>query len=412
MDSSSLARMVRLSDWGCISARRHFFPALLNAPEPQVLVVRVVRDLLAGTEPEPIKDSVWETCVALLTCVPKLAIPLSADTLEQANLLAKEWKEMIGSKDLGRLAVWGLLNFLVTYNIALDFDAEEITHFFGILPGNKTESCVSLCKYLGVVHKLADSVGYLIKRGQQLVAVRLACTLNLTDKYPPLPIMEEFIQNARETAQEIMSKESDSESLKQAISKQVNALILSWRVVGECNIDSVHCDRIKAEITQLLHKYANKTHSLEDVSSDTSSPHQKHHQMSQEQQHLHQKHQEEQQQQQLQNQLEEQEKERRMQKFRKKRKKRNKRTQRRKQKQNAQAMEQHQFGKRRKLYHGGSFTHSQSYGYVRPEIHHHLSQHLSGMIGTPFAPYTGHSWQLRNGLYNGPGSSCLYSTTI
>lgn len=60
---------------------------------------------------------------------------------------------------------------------------------------------------------ISDSVGHLIEHGQQLVAIRLACTLNLTDKYTPLSIMEDYIQNAKETAQEILSMESDSESL-------------------------------------------------------------------------------------------------------------------------------------------------------------------------------------------------------
>uniref|UniRef100_A0A0E0D3G1 FRIGIDA-like protein n=1 Tax=Oryza meridionalis TaxID=40149 RepID=A0A0E0D3G1_9ORYZ len=393
MDSSSLARILCSSGSSSSShatlAARHFRPALLAAAEPAALVVRAVRDLLAGTA--PIGDSAWESCVELLSCVPKLAVALSPGTMEQANRLAEDWKEMIGrtescSMNLGRLAVWGLLNFLVSYNIVLEFDAEEIIHFFGTLPDDKKQCCISLCKYLGLIDKMADSVGPLIEHGQQLVAIRLACTLNLTDKYTTLSIMEDYIQNAKETAQEILSMESDSESLKLSMSKQVNALILSWRVVGECNIDSVHCDRIKAEITQLLHKYANKRHSLEDLPSDTSSPHQKHHQMSQERHHWQQKHREEQQQQQLQNQSKEQEQERRMQKLREMRKKKNKRTQRRKRKQNAQVMKQHQFEKQRKLYHAGSFTNSQSY--VRSEIHHHLSQHFSGTIGTPVAPYT------------------------
>uniref|UniRef100_A0A0E0KFZ1 FRIGIDA-like protein n=1 Tax=Oryza punctata TaxID=4537 RepID=A0A0E0KFZ1_ORYPU len=349
MDSSNLARILCLSGSSsshAILAARHFRPALLGAAEPAALVVGAVRDLLAVAGAEPIGDSAWESCVELLSCVPELAVAVSPGTMEQANRLAEDWKEMIGM-NLGRLAVWGLVNFLVSYNIVLEFDAEEIIHFFGTLPDDKKQCCISLCKYLGLFDKMADSVGHLIEHGQQLVATRLACTLNLTDKYAPLSIMEDYIQIAKETAQEILSME---------------------------------------KITQLLHKYANKRHSLEDLPSDTSSPHQKHQQMSQEQHHWQQKHQEEQQKQ-LQNQSKEQEQERRMQKLREMRKTKNKRTQRWKRKQNAQAMKQHQFEKRRKLYHGGSFTNSQSY--VRSEIHHNLSQHFSGTIGTPVAPYTG-----------------------
>jgi hypothetical protein len=51
------------------------------------------------------------------------------------------------------------------------------------------------------------------------------------------------------------------------MTKQVNALILSWRAVDEYNIESVHRNSIKAEITRLLHEYAHRRQSLSDASS-------------------------------------------------------------------------------------------------------------------------------------------------
>ena len=51
------------------------------------------------------------------------------------------------------------------------------------------------------------------------------------------------------------------------MSKQVNALILSWRAVDEYDIEAVHRNSIKAEITRLLHEYAHKRQSLSDASS-------------------------------------------------------------------------------------------------------------------------------------------------
>lgn len=62
----------------------------------------------------------------------------------------------------------------------------------------------------------------------------------------------------------------------QAMAKKVDALIFSWSAIDGCNIDSVHRKNIKAEITQLLHKYANKQQGLAGVSASTSSSHQQH----------------------------------------------------------------------------------------------------------------------------------------
>lgn len=46
--------------------------------------------------------------------------------------------------------------------------------------------------------------------------------------------MNEYVEKAKKTAQEILSREGDSpESLNQSMTKQVNALILSWKAVDK-----------------------------------------------------------------------------------------------------------------------------------------------------------------------------------
>nr|XP_051207384.1 FRIGIDA-like protein 4a isoform X2 [Lolium perenne] len=270
MDTSTLVDMLYRRNMTFSRARSQFLPALLGAAEPHALVVAAVRDFLFRTEPK--NNAHWDNCGSLLHCARELTDEPSAGTLEQANRLAQDWKEMIGkpqsSRDLGRLAVWGLLRFLVLYNITLEFDASEIIHHLGCLPAKKKRHCIELCNHLGLIRTMTDSVNHLIQNGQQLDAIRLACVLNLTDKYPPLSMMNEYVDKAKKTAQEILSMESDSlESLNQAMTKQVNALILSWRAVDEYNIESVHRNSIKAEITRLLHEYAHKRQSLSDASS-------------------------------------------------------------------------------------------------------------------------------------------------
>ena len=57
----------------------------------------------------------------------------------------------------------------------------------------------------------------------------------------------------------------------QAMERQVNAMILSWRAVDE-HVDVAHRTGIKAEITQLLHGYARKRQSLSAAGSSSSLP--------------------------------------------------------------------------------------------------------------------------------------------
>ncbi|XP_044964257.1 uncharacterized protein LOC123424665 [Hordeum vulgare subsp. vulgare] len=287
-DASVLADMLYWGNKRSLRARSQFLPALRCVAEPHALVVGAVRDFLDRTEPK--SDKNWENCAALLCLVPNLAAEPSAATLDRAGRLAADWREMIvgkpeGRRDLGRLAVWGLLQFLVSYKITLELDARGTMHLLADVPRNKKQSCVELCNSLGMVQTVADSVNYLvesgqqraainylIENGQQLDAIKLACDLNLTDRYPPLTLMNEYVEKAKKTALEILSREGDSpESLNEAMTEQVNALILSWKAVDE-HVDMADRTGVKAEITQLLHGYAHKRLSLPGASSSSSSP--------------------------------------------------------------------------------------------------------------------------------------------
>ncbi|TKV92683.1 hypothetical protein SEVIR_9G176000v4 [Setaria viridis] len=276
---SALVGLLCLSGRSSLRARGEFLPTLLGAADPHALLVRAVGEFLASAVRKT--NRFWENCVALIECAPRLAAP-SADALVKAERVARDWKEMVVGKpwscgDMSRMAGWGLLTFVASYNIALEFDDDEITCLFGNLAPQMKNNCVELCERLGLIEKMTDSINHFIENGQPLDAIRLAHTFNLTHKYPPLTIMKDYVENAKKTAEDILSKESYTlESLNQVMAKKVNALIFSWSAIDGCNIDAAHRNSIKAEITCLLHKYANKQQSLAGVSAFISSTHQQH----------------------------------------------------------------------------------------------------------------------------------------
>ncbi|KAM3392293.1 hypothetical protein ACQJBY_013428 [Aegilops geniculata] len=248
-DASLLADMLYWGNKRSLRARRQFLPALLCAAEPHALVVGAVRDFLARAEPK--SDKNWENCASLLCCVPSLAAGPSAATLQRARRLAEDWREMIvgepeSRRDLGRLAVWGLLQFLASYKIALELDADGINHLLADVPRNKKQSCIELRNGLGLIDAMADPVDDLIDNGQ------------------PVDAINQLVENG---------KPLDAIKLNQAMARQVNALILSWRAVDE-HVDVAHRTGIKAEITRLLHGYARKRQSLSAsaAASSSSSP--------------------------------------------------------------------------------------------------------------------------------------------
>jgi hypothetical protein len=56
-----------------------------------------------------------------------------------------------------------------------------------------------------VLH-LADIIRNLIERKQLIEAVRFICTFKLNDKFPPAPLLIEFVEDAKKYCSEIFSK--------------------------------------------------------------------------------------------------------------------------------------------------------------------------------------------------------------
>lgn len=56
-----------------------------------------------------------------------------------------------------------------------------------------------------VLH-LADIIRDLIERKQLIEAVRFICTFKLNDKFPPAPLLIEFVEDAKKYCSEIFSK--------------------------------------------------------------------------------------------------------------------------------------------------------------------------------------------------------------
>lgn len=76
------------------------------------------------------------------------------------------------------------------------------------LEGHHCPHWFTSCVANVLAHSSADSVDHFIENGQPIDAIRLARTFGLTGKYTPLAIMNDYIENAKKDAEDILSKES------------------------------------------------------------------------------------------------------------------------------------------------------------------------------------------------------------
>lgn len=239
--------------------RQEYPVAMCNAKDAAALVLDVVRIFLPNKQTKT--NRIWENCVALIRCVPVVAPKLSVRMIDQAKPFAKYWKKKISESEIcgdhGMLASWAFLNFIISYNIVSEFAVDEIICLYGTVPRKyQRKNCVNLCKGLGLVSRISDLIDYLIENGQQLSAIQMTQVLQLVDKYPPLALLEGYVEKAKGTALELLSKNGLDKSLNPTISKEIENLRLAESMVKQQLTDSSKSFTILEEINNLLAEYA------------------------------------------------------------------------------------------------------------------------------------------------------------
>ncbi|KAL6637387.1 hypothetical protein ACP70R_024959 [Stipagrostis hirtigluma subsp. patula] len=271
--SMDAQRLVKLM-FSNVRLGQQFPIAIRHAPDAAALVLHVIELFLPNNMPKTGK--VWLNCVGLIRSVPRVVAKPSADMIVQAKQVAKDWKEMIDNPGscmvLGNLASWGLLNFLISYNIASEFDTKEIFHLFGTVPRKqKKKNPVELFKGLGLTNRITELIDYLIGNGQQLEVLHLAHVFNLVDKYPPLSLLKGYVEKAKQTAMEISRKNMKCKSLSAEILMEADNLRIAHTLVKQHITDSSLCTGLRAEINVLLDEYAKKKQSLANASTASTS---------------------------------------------------------------------------------------------------------------------------------------------
>jgi hypothetical protein len=157
MDARRLVKLIHSN----VGLSSKFHAAMSRAPDGAALSLRIVELFLHDKTLKT--NKVWNNCVGLIQTVPGVVTKLSAESIERAKQLAKDWKEMIdnpGSQTaLGSLSSWGLLNFLSSYNIVSEFDTKEIFRIFGTIPRKQQRKNHSvLLKGLGLADRIPGTL--------------------------------------------------------------------------------------------------------------------------------------------------------------------------------------------------------------------------------------------------------------
>ncbi|KAG6520818.1 hypothetical protein ZIOFF_017879 [Zingiber officinale] len=129
---------------------------------------------------------------------------LTPDIKEKAKVIAKEWKLKLNHLDIeasngNSLEAHAFLQLLATFDIISEFEQDEICKLMPVV--TRRRQTVNLCPSLGLSHKMLGLIELLQNSGRQIEVANLAYAFELTEQFAPVPLLKEYLKEARRVSQ-------------------------------------------------------------------------------------------------------------------------------------------------------------------------------------------------------------------
>ncbi|KAF2303780.1 hypothetical protein GH714_023395 [Hevea brasiliensis] len=178
-----------------------------------------------------------KSCLDLLEVLTEIKPNLSDEVKERAKKLAFGWKEKVNLNGDSPLEALGFLNLIVAYGLENEFDVGELLNYFVVVA--RFKHATVLCRSIGLGDKTTDLVQKLIDNGKQLLAVKFIFEFGLTDKFKPVPLLEDHLQECKEFTNKICKDGKNSiKAQNEARAREVNALKSVLKVIDEHKLKS------------------------------------------------------------------------------------------------------------------------------------------------------------------------------
>ncbi|XP_038983411.1 FRIGIDA-like protein 3 isoform X1 [Phoenix dactylifera] len=214
MDAKGLLKFISENWKSLATLREELSLALKYAPEPAQLVLDSLEGLyppdqsnLQGNEDSALQGLRRSCLVLMESAAPLLGItepgvdhPVSSEIKQQAKAIADEWKPKLAGVDIDAsngysLEAQAFLQLLATFNIAPGFDEDELCKL--VIAVSRRRQAPQLCRSLGLTQKMPDVVEDLINRGRQIDAVHFAHVFQLTESFPPVPLLKAYLEDLK-----------------------------------------------------------------------------------------------------------------------------------------------------------------------------------------------------------------------
>ncbi|XWS11302.1 hypothetical protein CRYUN_Cryun38cG0072300 [Craigia yunnanensis] len=216
--------------------------ALKSAADPEAMVLDAMRGFYAENsyskgDKDPELFGLRRGCAFLLEQLMEIGVSFSDEVRERAKKLALEWKGKLRlSKDNSSETLVFLL-LLVTYSLGAVVDQEELVCYFFIIA--RYPQATMLSRSIGLGEKVHDLILKILDSGKQLLAVKFVFEFGLTEKFPPIPLLEDYLKETKKVVEQVCKDGKNSlRSQKEATAKEIVALKAVVKVIDQHKLET------------------------------------------------------------------------------------------------------------------------------------------------------------------------------
>ncbi|KAK4850434.1 hypothetical protein QYF36_006696 [Acer negundo] len=214
MDGRGLIKYINNHSKDRESIRVELGDAFRSSPDPGMMVLDAMEEVLMGID-----------------------VNIDNAVKEKAKKLAFEWKGKVRMDRESGLEAFGFLHLVGTYGLGSEFEKNDLVEY--LLLAAWYRQVTLLCKAVGLGDKVQDLIQKLIDSGKQLLAIKYIFEFELTDKYPPVPLLEAYVNETKKLAENLCREKKNTPGAQnEAVFKEVNALKAVIKVVEDYKLES------------------------------------------------------------------------------------------------------------------------------------------------------------------------------
>ncbi|XP_068319068.1 FRIGIDA-like protein 5 [Pyrus communis] len=207
--------------------------------DPAELVLKLIKESLSQCwrkRDVGCESAVVENSISLLNDLTEVSMKIGPHVKKNAIELAVQWKAKMRVDAENSMEILVFLNFVATYGLVSTFNRYEIVKLLGTICLHK--KALESCQAVGFADMIPDFVQDLIERKQLIEAVRLICGFNLSARFPPVPLLKEYVEGARRSYCTKWLVKRSLDEMNEVVDKQIADLSAAIHCIKDNHLES------------------------------------------------------------------------------------------------------------------------------------------------------------------------------